>query len=117
VTAAGPALRQRRRRLGAVLRRRRLLRAGIVQLVYVTTAFALGLPIPGISVNATVPGSRATELLVAVGAGFVPFIGIVYSMLFLVVQFGATTYTPRLNHHRRPGARRDRRPTTPPGPP
>ena len=37
--------------------------------------------------------SRATEMLVAVGAGFVPFIGIVYSMLFLVVQFGATTYT------------------------
>jgi uncharacterized membrane protein len=34
---------------------------------------------------------------VAVGAGFVPFIGIVYSMLFLVVQFGSTTFTPRLN--------------------
>ncbi len=36
-------------------------------------------------------------MLVAVGAGFVPFIGIVYSMLFLVVQFGSTTFTPRLN--------------------
>ena len=47
--------------------------------------------------GASVPANRATEMLVAVGAGFVPFIGIVYSMLFLVVQFGATTYTPRLN--------------------
>jgi uncharacterized membrane protein len=36
-------------------------------------------------------------MLVAVGAGFVPFIGFVYSMLFLVVQFGSTTFTPRLN--------------------
>lgn len=36
-------------------------------------------------------------MLVAVGAGFVPFIGIVYSMLFVVVQFGSTTFTPRLN--------------------
>jgi uncharacterized membrane protein len=53
--------------------------------------------IPRISVGSPVPTSRATELLVAVGAGFVPFIGIVYSMLFLVVQLGATTFTPRLN--------------------
>jgi uncharacterized membrane protein len=68
-----------------------------VQLVYVSVAVGLGLVVPRISVGVSVPGNRATEMLVAVGAGFVPFIGIVYSMLFLVVQFGSTTYTPRLN--------------------
>jgi uncharacterized membrane protein len=68
-----------------------------VQLVYIAVAIALGVLIPRISVGVSVPVSRATEMLVAVGAGFVPFIGIVYSMLFLVVQFGSTTFTPRLN--------------------
>ena len=70
---------------------------GIVQLVYVGVAVVLGLVVPRISVGVSVPANRTTEMLVAVGAGFVPFIGIVYSMLFLVVQFGSTTYTPRLN--------------------
>jgi uncharacterized membrane protein len=97
VVAHGPGLRRRPRRIAAALRRRRRLRTGIVQLVYVGAAVALGVVVPGISVGASVPTSRATEMLVAVGAGFVPFIGIVYSMLFLVVQFGSTTYTPRLN--------------------
>jgi uncharacterized membrane protein len=73
------------------------LRAGIVQLVYVAAAIALGVIIPRISVGSPVPTTKATEMLVAVGAGFVPFIGIVYSMLFLVVQFGSTTFTRRLN--------------------
>jgi uncharacterized membrane protein len=68
-----------------------------VQLIYIAVAIALGVLIPRISVGVSVPASRATEMLVAVGAGFVPFIGIVYSMLFLVVQFGSTTFTPRLN--------------------
>ena len=83
--------------LGPALRRRRRLRAGLVQLVYLLAALGLGLLIPRISVGATVDSRRATEMLVAVGAAFVPFIGIVYSLLFLVVQFGSTTFTPRLN--------------------
>ena len=70
---------------------------GIVQLVYIGAAVVLGVVVPQISVGSSVSTSRVTEMLVAVGAGFVPFIGIVYSMLFLVVQFGSTTYTPRLN--------------------
>jgi uncharacterized membrane protein len=37
------------------------------------------------------------EALVAVGTGIVTFIGVVYSLLFLVVQFGTTTFTPRPN--------------------
>ena len=97
VLASAPRLRRRPRRLAAALGRRRRLRVGIVQLVCVAAAVVLGLVVPRISLGASVPANRTTEMLVAVGAGFVPFIGIVYSMLFLVVQFGATTYTPRLN--------------------
>ena len=37
------------------------------------------------------------EALVVVGIGIVTFIGVVDSLLFLVVQFGTTTFTPRLN--------------------
>jgi uncharacterized membrane protein len=86
-----------RRRLGRALQKRRRLRTGITQLVYVLAAIALGLTVPQMSVGISVPTARTTEMLVAVGAGFVPFIGIVFSLLFLVVQFGATTFTPRLN--------------------
>jgi uncharacterized membrane protein len=35
-------------------------------------------------------------MLVAVAAGTVTFIGVVFSLQFLVVQFGSTTFTPRL---------------------
>jgi hypothetical protein len=97
VVTRRPGLQRRPRRLAAALKRRRRLRTGIVQLVYVGAAVVLGVVVPQISVGSSVPTSRATEMPVAVGTGFVPFIGIVYSMLFLVVQFGATTHTPRLN--------------------
>jgi uncharacterized membrane protein len=94
---AGHGRRQPGIRLGAALRRRRRVRTGLVQLVYMLAGLGLGLLVPHISVGATVDSRRATELLVAVGAAFVPFIAIVYSLLFLVVQFGTTTFTPRLN--------------------
>jgi len=83
--------------MGAALRHRRRLRIGLVQGVYVLGAVGLGLLAPQLSVGPTIESRRAIEMLVAIGAGFVPFIGIVYSMLFLVVQFGTTTFTPRLN--------------------
>jgi uncharacterized membrane protein len=83
--------------LGRALRRRRRLRTGIVQLAYVVAAFGLGLAVPQIPVGFTVPSGRTIESLLAVGAAIVTFIGVVYSLLFLVVQFGSTMFTPRLN--------------------
>jgi uncharacterized membrane protein len=85
------------RRLGHALRGRRRLQAGVVQLIYVLAAFALGLLVPRIPVGFTVSSVRTIDALLAIGAGIVTFIGIVYSLLFLVVQFGSTTFTPRLN--------------------
>jgi len=85
------------RRLGRTLRRHRRLRIGFTQLVYVLAGFALGLAIPHVPIGFTVPRVEATQMLFAVGAGILTFIGVVFSLLFLVVQFGATTFTPRLN--------------------
>jgi uncharacterized membrane protein len=80
-----------------VLRRRRRLRAGIVQLLAVAIALVLALVAPHAGVGFEIATNRAIEMLIAVGAGTVTFIGIVFSLLFLVVQFGSTTFTPRLN--------------------
>jgi uncharacterized membrane protein len=44
-----------------------------------------------------IPTTRAIEMLIAVGAATVRFIGIVFSLLFLVVQFASPTFTPRLS--------------------
>ncbi|WP_270043365.1 DUF2254 family protein [Solirubrobacter ginsenosidimutans] len=82
---------------GAALLHRRRLRTAVVQAVYVFAAVGLGLLVPTVSVGATVDSGRVTEVLVAIGAAFVPFIAIIYSLLFIVVQFSATAFTPRLN--------------------
>jgi uncharacterized membrane protein len=87
----------RREPLGLEHGRRRGLRSAGFQLLYLLAAFALALIVPQIPIGFTVSSARATEALVVTGAGVTTFIGVVYSLLFLVVQFGATTFTPRLN--------------------
>lgn len=83
--------------LARVLRRRRRLRAGVVQLLAVAIAVGLVFLAPRVSIGFEIATNRAIEMLIAVGAGMVTFIGIVFSLLFLVVQFGSTTFTLRLN--------------------
>ena len=80
-----------------MLRRKRRLRAGTVQLLAAAAAVALAFLTPQIHVGFDIPTTRAIEMLIAVGVGTVTFIGIVFSLLFLVVQFASTTFTPRLN--------------------
>ena len=83
--------------LSQVLRRRQRIRAGLVQLIAVLVALVLGLTLPRIS-QGTMLGSRVvSQLLVGLAAALIPFIGVVFSLLFLVVQFGSTNWTPRLN--------------------
>jgi uncharacterized membrane protein len=85
------------RGLGRTLRRHRRLRVGLIQLAYVVGGIALGLALPRIAVGFTVPRAETTQMLFAVGAGLLSFLAIAFSLTFLVVQFGSTTYTPRLN--------------------
>ena len=79
------------------LRRRRRLRVGITQLLYVLAGVVLGLLLPRSPCGSRCPSAEAAQMLLAVGAGLLTFIGVVFSLLFLVVQFGSTTFTPRLN--------------------
>jgi uncharacterized membrane protein len=87
----------RARGLGRTLRRHRRLRVGLIQLPYVVGGIVLGLALPRIPVGFTVPRAETTQMLFAVGAGLLGFLAIAFSLAFLVVQFGSTTYTPRLN--------------------
>jgi uncharacterized membrane protein len=85
------------RRLGHGFRRRRRSRIGLTQLCYMAAGVALGLLAPLVHIGLTVPRAETAQMLFAVGAGLITFIGVVFSLLFLVVQFGSTTFTPRLN--------------------
>ncbi len=73
--------------LARVLRRKRRLRAGTVQLLGAAAAVGLAFLAPQVHIGFDIPTTRAIEMLIAVGAGTVTFIGIVFSLLFLVVQF------------------------------
>jgi uncharacterized membrane protein len=86
-----------RRELALPLPQDRRLPSWVVQLLGAGVAIGLAFLAPQIDIGFELPASRAVEMLVAVGAGTVTFIGIVFSLLFVVVQFGSTAFTPRLN--------------------
>ena len=79
------------------LRRTRTLPAGLVQLLYIAGGVALGLLVPTLDVGATIPSIEAAALLAGATAGLLALIGIVFTLLFLVVQFAATVQSPRLH--------------------
>jgi uncharacterized membrane protein len=88
----GPA-----RRPGRFDRPRRRLRAGLVQLLCMVAGLGLGLLLPRITVAPTVASSRVTEALVGVGFGVLGLVSIIFSLLFLVVQWAFSSLSPRLN--------------------
>jgi uncharacterized membrane protein len=83
--------------LALPLPRDRRLPGWLVQLLGAGLAVGLAFAAPAIDIGFELPASRAVEMLLAVGAGTITFIGIVFSLLFVVVQFGSTAFTPRLN--------------------
>lgn len=89
--------RSRRRPLVQALRRRRSLQAGLVQLLYVGVAIAAGLVVPTLDIGAQIHSSDAIALIAGVTAGLLALTVIVFALLFLVVQFAATSQWPRLN--------------------
>jgi uncharacterized membrane protein len=72
-------------------------RAGLTELLYVCAGVGLGIAVPHVSFGFTVSASDAVQVLAGVAGGLIAFIGVVYSLLFLVVQFGSTTFGHRLN--------------------
>src|SRR5580693_9040692 len=85
------------RELGRFRRPRRRLRAGLVQLLCVLAGLGLGLLVPRISTEPSVSSTRLTEALVTVGFGTLGLVSIIFSLLFLVVQWAFSSLSPRLN--------------------
>ena len=85
------------RPLGRFGRPRRRLRAGLVQLLCALAGLGLGLLLPRISTDATVASTRVTDALVAVGFGVLGLVTVIFSLLFLVVQWAFSSLSPRLN--------------------
>ena len=76
---------------------RRRLRAGLVQLLFALVGLVLGLLLPRITTEPSVAASRVTETLVGVGFGVLGLVSIIFSLLFLVVQWAFGSLSPRLN--------------------
>ena len=91
-----PAVRQLRR----FRRPRRRLRAGLVQLLCVLAGLGLGLLLPRISTGSSVASTRVTEALVTIGFGTLGLVSVIFSLLFLVVQWAFGSLSPRLNYLR-----------------
>ena len=82
---------------GRLARPGRRMRAGLVQVLGAMAGLALGLLLPRISTEASVASTRVTETLVAVGFGILGLVGIIFTLLFLVVQWAFSSLSPRLN--------------------
>jgi len=82
---------------GRFNRPRRRLRAGLVQLLCALAGLGLGLVLPRITTDATVASTRVTDALVAAGFGVLGLVTVIFSLLFLVVQWAFTSLSPRLN--------------------
>ncbi len=74
----------------------------IIPLVYAAAAFVAGLTIPKIE-GVLFPGlvapasvGSATAIYSAIASGMIALTGIVFSLTFVMVQFSATVYSPRL---------------------
>ena len=84
-------------RLVRSLRRLPRLRAGLVQLSYLVGGLVAGLLAAGIEAGPQVDAARSAGLLFAFAGGIIALVAVVFSLLFLTVQFASTTLSPRLN--------------------
>ena len=87
----------RSRPLVQALRRRRSLRAGIVQLLYIVVGVILGVLVAAVDVGPRIPSGETVALLAGITAGLLALASVVFALLFLVVQFAATAQSPRLH--------------------
>jgi uncharacterized membrane protein len=72
------------------------MRAGLSQILAALGALILGLLLPKATSGPQISSGAAQPFLFAMAGGLVSFIALVFSLLFLQLQFAATTLTPRL---------------------
>ena len=63
----------------------------------VLAGLGLGLLLPRISTEPSVASTRVTETLVTIGFGTLGLVSVIFSLLFLVVQWAFGSLSPRLN--------------------
>ena len=68
-----------------------------MQLLCALAGLGLGLLLPRITTDSTVASSRVTDVLVSAGFGVLGLVTVIFSLLFLVVQWAFTSLSPRLN--------------------
>ncbi|MFF9016904.1 DUF2254 family protein [Streptomyces sp. NPDC014870] len=79
-----------------VVRPRRALRAGVTQVVAAALGFVLGLLLPEIDGGYQVAAERVVDVLKVVGLGVLSVATLIFSVLFLVVQWAAGNFSHRL---------------------
>jgi uncharacterized membrane protein len=81
-----------------LVRAQRRLRAGLLQMLCAAAGLALGWVLPQVTGGPTVEaGKLLAQLLFSVGLGVIGVVTIVFSLLFGVVQWSASSFSPRLN--------------------
>ena len=78
------------------LRRRRRLRIGLVQAIFVAVALVLALVMPSLDAGPDIDNDTVTTLLFSLAGGLIALITLVFSLLFLVVPYANTSLSPRL---------------------
>ncbi|MFD3655194.1 DUF2254 family protein [Streptomyces sp. NPDC058620] len=84
----------------APLRRRNTLRAERTQLLFALAGTGLGLLLPRITRGPQASGAQVNDMLLGLGLGVLGLTAVIFSMLFLVVQWAHTSFTPRLTMFR-----------------
>jgi uncharacterized membrane protein len=85
----------------APLRRRRRLGDQRLQLILVLAGLGLGLALPRITAGPQTPSAQVIDLLFTLGFGVLGVTGLIFSLLFLVVQWAHANFSPRLLLFRR----------------
>jgi uncharacterized membrane protein len=77
-------------------RRRRRLRAGLSQLLFVAAGLVAGIFVPKITVSPLVSSGKIVDLLFTAGVTVISLVTVIYSLLFLVVQWVSGAFSMRL---------------------
>jgi len=91
---------RRRKKIGAQVRAGA--RPWLIPLIYAFGAFLFGFTVPRLAVvllpgwESTISASAAIGIYSATASGMIALTGIVFSLTFLMVQFSASAYSPRL---------------------
>ena len=73
------------------------MRAGLAQLLCGLAGLALGFALPRVRIGPTVDGANLIEPLFTLGLGVLGIVSIVFALLVGVVQWAATSFSPRLS--------------------